>query len=413
MIMNDIYIVGVGMTPFGKFPDKSVKDLTREAVTGALKDAGCAISDIGAAWFANAAQGAIEGQNNIRGEVALRSMGFQGIPIINVENACASASTASYEAYAHLRAGMSDVVVAVGCEKMYSTDKEKSFQAFLGGTDVHRAQEEFQTLLSLGEGVTPPEGPSAQEGMKSIFMDIYAALARFHMKTFGTTQRHLAAVSSKNHFHSTMNPLSQYQKDMSIEEVLNARVVSWPLTLPMCSPISDGAAAVVMCTKDALRRFKKSRAIKVCATVLASSVNRKAEEVEKHLCHLAALKAYDRAGIEPKDISVAELHDATAFAEVQQSENLGFCKFGEGGPIAERGETRLGGRIPINVSGGLESKGHPIGATGLAQIYELVVQLRGEAGTRQVPNARFAIAENGGGFYGIEEAAACITILGR
>ena len=411
--MSEVYIVGVAMTPFAKLPESTVKQLTRDAVAGALNDAGCDIADIGAAWFANSGQGATEGQFSVRGEIALRSMGFEGIPITNVENACTSGSNALNQAYAHLRAGLSDVVLAVGCEKMTFIDKEPSLKAFLGGVDVYSAQETFMNLLALGEGVTPPEGVSDQGGMRSAFMDIYAALARFHMKTFGSTQRQLAAVASKNHFHSTMNRLSQYQKDMSIEEVLNARLISWPLTLPMCSPISDGAAAAVVCTQDALRRFDKSRAIKVCATVLGSSVNRKPEEVERHICHLIALRAYEQAGLEPKDMSVAELHDATAFAEVQQSENLGFCEFGQGGWIAERGETRLGGRIPVNVSGGLESKGHPIGATGLGQVYELVVQLRGEAGKRQVEKARFAVAENGGGFYGIEEAAACVTILGR
>jgi len=411
--MTEVYVVGIGMTPLGKSPEKSVKDLTREAVIAAVNDAGCAIKDIGAVWFANAAQGALEGQYNIAGQVALRSMGFQEVPIVNVENACASGSTAFHEAYAYLRSGLSDVVLAVGCEKLFLPDKEKSLGLFLGGTDVHQLQETFSMLVSLGEGVTPPEGVETQEGTRSVFMDIYAALAKFHMKTFGTTVRQLAAVASKNHFHSTMNPLSQYQKDMSIEEVLNARVVSWPLTLPMCSPISDGAAAAVLCTKDAMARFGKSRAVRVLATVLGTGVDRTPQELEKHICHLAALKAYERAGLGPKDMSVAELHDATAFAEIQQSENLGFCEFGQGGWIAERSETRLGGRIPVNVSGGLESKGHPIAATGLAQICELVLQLRGEAGDRQVRNARFGIAENGGGFYGIEEAAACVTILGR
>ncbi len=411
--MSDVYVVGVGMTPFGKFPDTTVKQMTKDSVTLALRDAGCDVADIGAAWFSNSGQGASEGQYSVRGEMALRPIGFEGIPITNIENACASASNAFNQAYTHLRAGLSEVALAVGCEKMTFPDKEKSFRAFLGGMDVHNTQETIVNLLSLGEGVTPPEGAADQEGMRSIFMDIYAAIARFHMKRFGTTQRQLAAVSSKNHYHSTMNPLSQYQKDMSIEEVLNARVISWPLTLPMCSPISDGAAAAILCRKEALRRFDRSRAVRVCATQLGTSVNRKPEEVEKHICHLLALKAYDQAGLEPKDISIAEAHDATAFAEVQQSENLGFCEFGQGGWIAERGETRFGGRIPINVSGGLESKGHPIGATGLGQIFELVVQLRGEAGDRQVENARFGIAENGGGFYGIEEAAACVTILGR
>jgi acetyl-CoA acyltransferase len=165
--------------------------------------------------------------------------------------------------------------------------------------------------------------------------------------------------------------------DMTIEDVLAARMIAWPLTLPMCAPISDGAAAAILVREEVLDRFNKSRAVKVCASVLGSGSDRRPEEVEKHICHRLALKAYDQAGIEPKDVSVAEVHDASAFGEIIQLENLGFCDFGEGGRLAERGETALGGRIPVNPSGGLESKGHPIGATGLAQIYELVLQLRG------------------------------------
>jgi acetyl-CoA acyltransferase len=244
-------------------------------------------------------------------------------------------------------------------------------------------------------------------------MDVYAAMAKFHMKRFGTTERQLAAVAAKNHHHSTFNPLAQYRNDMSIEDVLTARMITWPLTLPMCAPISDGAAAAILVREEALDRFDRNRAVQVCASVLGSGSDRGPEEVEKHICHRLALKAYDHAGIEPKDISVAEVHDASAFGEIVQLENLGFCDFGEGGRLAERGETALGGRIPVNPSGGLESKGHPIGATGLAQIYELVLQLRGEAIDRQVDGARFAIAENGGGFHGYEEAAACLTILSR
>ena len=411
--MSEIYVVGVGMTAFGKFPDKSVKELTKEAVTAAMADAGCKVADIQAVWFANTAQGANEGQYTVRGQMALRPMGFEGIPIFNVENACASASTAFNLACAHLRAGLSNVVLAVGADKMFFPDKEKAFRVFLGGMDVYSTEETFTLLLALGEGITPPKEASHKDGIKSVFMDVYAALARFHMKAFGTTQRQLAVVASKNHFHSTMNPLSQYQKDFTVEEVLNARIVSWPLTLPMCSPVSDGAAAAVLCNGETLGRFDRSRAVKLYASVVGSSVDRTPEEVERHSCHLAAMKAYDQAGLGPEDMSVAEVHDATSFAEIQQSENLGFCEFGQGGSLAETGETRLGGRIPINVSGGLVSKGHPVGATGLGQIHELVVQLRGEAGARQVEGARFAVAENGGGFYGIEEAAVAVTILGR
>lgn len=411
--MGDVYLVGVGMTPFGKFLDRTVKDLTREAVTGALADAGTGKADIESAFFANTSQSPMEGQYMVGGEIALREMGFSEIPISNVENACASASTAFHLAYTNIKAGLSDVALAVGAEKMTSRDKTKSMAIFDGAWDVHGVDELTRRLLQLGEGMTPPPGREADANMRSVFMDVYAALAKFHMKTFGTTERQLAAVAAKNHHHSTFNPLSQYRNDMSIDDVLNARMISWPLTLPMCAPISDGAAAAILVGEEALDRFDRKRAVKICASVLGSGSDRKPEEVEKHICRRAALKAYDIAGVGPEDMSVAEVHDASAFAEIVQVENLGFCKFGDGGKLAERGETALGGRIPVNPSGGLESKGHPIGATGLGQIYELVLQLRSEAGQRQVENARFAIAENGGGFHGYEEAAACITILGR
>jgi acetyl-CoA acyltransferase len=411
--MGDVYLVGVGMTPFGKFLDRTVKDLTLEAVTGALSDSGAGKTDIEAAFFANTSQSPMEGQFMVGGEIALRDMGFAEIPISNVENACASASTAFHLAYTNIKAGLSDVALAVGAEKMTSRDKTKSMAIFDGAWDVHGVDELTRNLLKLGEGMKAPPGREADANMRSIFMDVYAALAKFHMKTFGTTERQLAAVAAKNHHHSTFNPLSQYRSDMSVDDVLNARMISWPLTLPMCAPVSDGAAAAVLVSEDALARFDRSRAIKICASVLGTGSNRKPEEVEKHVCRRAALKAYDVAGVGPEDMSVAEVHDASAFAEIVQVENLGFCEFGDGGKLAERGETALGGRIPVNPSGGLESKGHPIGATGLGQIYELALQLRGEAGQRQVENARFAIAENGGGFYGYEEAVACITILGR
>lgn len=409
--MEEVFIVGVGMTAFGKFLERPLRDLVREAIDEALEDCGGERSWIEAAWFANAAQGAIENQHSIRGQVALRPLGFERIPIINVENACASASTAFNQAVASLRAGEQDAVIAVGCEKMYHQEKEKSFAIFQGSLDVEKGLEGYQRLLKLGEGVGPL--PDENSGKRSLFMDIYSAMARFHMKTFGTTQRQLAAISSKNHFHSTFNPKSQYRNPLSIEEILGARLISWPFTLPMCSPISDGAAAAVLCNRKGLSRFKPGRSIKVLSSVVGCGVDRKPEEFDKNVGRLAALKAYEKAGIGPKDISLAEVHDATAFAELQQSENLGFCEPGQGGWLAEKGATKLGGRIPINPSGGLESKGHPIGATGLGQIHELVTQLRGEAGARQVPEARFGIAENGGGFYEVEEAVIAITILGR
>jgi len=412
MASSDIYIVGVGMTPFGKFLDRSVKELTREAVTAALTDAGAQLTDIEAAWFANAAQSTLEGQGSIPGEIALRSMGIQEIPVTNVENACASASTALDQAATWLEAGRGGVALAVGAEKVVPEDRAKMFSVFDGGWDVHESKAAAARLLALGDGMSDPDGEE-DTGQRSVFMDIYGALAKFHMNAFGTTQRQLAAVAAKNHVHSQHNPLSQYREPMSVDEVMAARKVSWPLTLPMCSPISDGAAAAVLCREEELHRFDRSRAVKIHATALRTGSDRKAEEFDRHVTHLAAMDAYARAGLGPEDMDVAEVHDATAFAEIQQVENLGFCGFGEGGPLTESGATSLGGKIPVNPSGGLESKGHPVGATGLAQVFELTTQLRGEAGGRQVEGARFAIAENGGGFHGIEEAVACVTILGR
>lgn len=411
---DDIFIVGVGMTPFGKQPQKSFRQLAAEAVKLALADARCTTADIEAAWFGNVGQGALENQQAVRGQIALQAAGIEGVPVFNVENACASASTALSQAAAYLGAGLGDIVLAVGCEKMCVEDKQKIFELFEGCWDVENAQATLAGLKNVAEELVPPEIAEIEaKAARSVFMDIYAGLARDHMKRFGTTQRQIAHVSAKNHFHSTLNPLSQFRQDMSVEQVLAGRPVAWPLTLPMCSPVSDGAAAAVLCTRDALKRFDAKRAVKLMASVVAAGRRRSLDQYADHVCHKAAQRAYDTAGIGPKDISVAEVHDASAFAEVLQTENLMFCELGAGGALAESGATKLGGRIPVNTSGGLESKGHPIGATGLAQIHELVTQLRHEAGPRQVPNARFAIAENGGGFLGVEEAAACITVLGR
>jgi acetyl-CoA acetyltransferase len=409
--MSDLYVVGVGMTPFGKWLDRSVKDLTREAVNMALADAGCDKDAIGAAFFANAAQGAVEGQYMIPGQLALRAMGFSRIPVINVENACASASSAFYLACMQLRSGEADVVLAIGADKMFTPDKDRNLAVLTGAWDVHEVDTTLSNLGQLGQGVETPARIHGEA--HSIFMDVYAALAKQHMRRFGTTQRQLAAVAAKNHRHSVENPRSQYRTDFSVDEVLSARIISWPLTLPMCAPISDGAAAAVLCRREALHRFGSRRAIRIHASVLASGSDRGAEDLQNHICRRAALLAYEKAGLGPSDMSLAEVHDATAMGEIIQSENLGLCQPGDGGAMAERGETALGGRLPLNPSGGLESKGHPIGATGLAQIFELVTQLRHEGGKRQVENARFAVAENGGGFHGYEEAAACVTILGR
>ena len=407
---EDIFIVGVGMTAFGKMLDRSVKSLVAEAVTAALADCDAVVADIDLALFSNTTQAIMEGQHAVAGQVALRSMGFARLPIINVENACASASTAVYQAMGMLRAGMSEVALAVGVEKMHDADRGKSSAIFDGAWDVHEADRVLAGLADIGSGVEPP--PGTPPGVRSPFMHLYASMARGHMQAFGTTQRQLAAVSAKNHHHSTMNPLSQFRKDFSVDEVLASPVIAWPLTLPMCSPISDGAAAAILCTKSALRRFPDALPVRLLSCVLTSGSDRAWTEFDRHLCRVAALKAFEEAGVGPGDMSVAEVHDASAFAEIVQVENLGLCPIGQGGWISERGETSLGGRIPVNPSGGLESKGHPIGATGLGQVFELVQQLRGRAGARQVQGARFAVAENGGGFHGVEEAAAVVTVLG-
>jgi acetyl-CoA acyltransferase len=266
----------------------------------------------------------------------------------------------------------------------------------------------------MGRGIEPPPG-SGSDKPYSVFMDIYASMGRMHMREYGTTQRHFAAVSAKNHKHSVHNALAQYQDPYSVDDILRAPPITYPLTLPMCSPISDGAAAAIVCNEAGLAKLagRRGRAVRVLASVIQTGSDRPAAALDRHLVRLGSNKAYEQASVGPRDVSVAEVHDATAIGEIIQSEVLGLVEPGMGGPAAERGETSIGGRIPINPSGGLESKGHPIGATGLGQIHELVTQLRGEAGQRQVDGARIALAENGGGLYGVEEAVACITVLGR
>ncbi|HSV44590.1 MAG TPA: thiolase family protein, partial [Ramlibacter sp.] len=341
-------------------------------------------------------------------------MGFEAIPITNVENACCSSSTGLNQAFAHVKAGLVDVALVVGAEKMfYPEKKELMLQAFRGGWDVHTEAQSTQALLALGEGVQMPPEAAADSGLRSVFMDIYAALARQHMRHYGTTQRQMACVAAKNHWHSTMNPLAQYRHELSTQDVLSDRLVSWPLTRAMCAPLSDGAAALVVCSERALAGLHKARAVRVLASALVSGSNRDPNDLSRHLGRVAAQRAYAQAGVGPAEIDVAEVHDATSFAEILHVENLGFCEPGGGAAMAERGDTRLGGRLPVNTSGGLVSKGHPIAATGAIQIHELVLQLRGEAGGRQVEGARLAVAENGGGFFGVEEAATVVTILGR
>lgn len=412
--MEGIYIVGVGMTPFGRHFEKSVKQLTAWAVEDALKDGGCDRNWIEAAFFGNTGQGHFDGQHMIRGQLALLPLGISGIPIHNVEAACASASTAFHLAVNQLRAGAADVVLAVGAEKMYYADKAKMFGVFDSAWDLETADTNADIVEELGRGLEIPPGTTSDKPY-SAFMDVYAGLGRQLMARYGITQRQVAAVASKNHGHSVHNERSQYRMPMSVDEILAAPPITYPLTLPMCSPISDGAAAAIICTEAGIKRygFDRSRAIRVLGSGMRAASARDVADFDNHVSVRLARQVYDQAGVGPGDVDVAELHDAASIGELAICENTGLCKPGDSGLMAEAGETTLGGSLPINPSGGLESKGHPIGATGLGQIFELVQQLRGECGQRQVQGARIGFQVNGGGFWGVEEAIEHIGIFGR
>ena len=410
--MTTIYVCGVGMTAFGRHPEKTIKDLTRESVTAALEDANAAVAEVEAAYFTASTTGHLQGQIFVPGQIALRSMGFEEIPMYNVENACASGSSAFALACQALRSGDQDVVLAVGAEKMFIDDKNRMFSVFDGGWDVSKTDENRDRLLALGQGLEIPVGTSSPKPY-SVFMDVYAAFARLHMRSFGTTQAQIAAVSAKNHLHSVHNERAQFRGAYTVEEILSAPPITYPLTLPMCAPMSDGSAAALLCTQEGLRKIGAdgARAIRVLGTVTQTGSSRDAADYRNHITAVAARKLYDKTGFGPMDVDVVEVHDATAVGEIIQAENLQLADFGEAGPAAERGDFTIGGRVPINPSGGLESKGHPIGATGLGQLFELVTQLRGEAGARQVEGARIAVQENGGGLYGYEEAVAVLSML--
>ena len=412
--MSNIYVAGIAMTVFGRHTERSLENLAGEALVRALADAGCTARQLDIAYYSGMTNGLLQGQIAIPGQVIFSKIGIEGIPVHNVENACASGSSAFNLAVQSLKAGTADVALVIGAEKMNIPDKAKAFAIFEGGWDVSRAEENAATLLEMGEGVIPPPGSESDKPF-SKFMAIYAAFCRWHMKTYGTTQRQIAAVCAKNHQHSVHNPWSQFRKPFTVDDVLAAPPITYPLTLPMCAPLSDGAAAAILCNEAGLKRVgaDRNRCIRVAASVVRSFTHRSLDEPEKHISRLAALQAYEMAGLGPEEMDVAEVHDASAMGEIIQVENLGFVPLGGGGPAAERGDFSLGGLLPVNPSGGLESKGHPLGATGIGQLYELVVQLRGEAGARQVEGARHAIQENGGGLVGIEEAAVAVHILSK
>jgi acetyl-CoA acetyltransferase len=406
-------VIGGGMTKFGRHQDRNLKSLVAEGVNLALADAGVTKEQIQGVWVGNAAQGVLTGQESVRGQVVMQAMGVGGIPVVNVENACASSATALYGARPFITLGEMDLVLVIGMEKMYFEDRSKALAAIAGCADVETLPQLLQTFAEREErikrDVQGEQGEKKRSRQRSIFMDLYTTMFLDHMKKYGSTQRQLATISSKNHWHSTMNALAQYQKAFTVEEVLEAPEVVWPLTTPMCAPIGDGAAAIVVCSDDFALKIGASHAVEVAACMITSGQEKSAIK-ESTLSRLAK-SAYERAGIGPEDVSVAELHDATAIGELIASEELGLCPLGEGGLFAEAGHTRLGGKMPINVSGGLESQGHPIGATGVRQIVELYWHLTGRAGKRQVQGAKVGLAQNNGGSAGSTEAALSVTIL--
>ncbi len=407
---ENVYIIGTGMLKFSRYLDRSIKSLAGEALATVLEDAGISLDHIEAAWFSNSLWGMFSGQHCIRGQVALSANGLDKIPVINVENGCAGGSTALHSAVTAVRAGLYHCALAIGAEKVYDQDREKVMRSFASGADVEVIEQLVNALNAQKKQAHRDAEQKGQDGKKgghSSFMDLYAAGARMHMEKYGMTQRQLAAVASKSHCNSALNPLAQYTFPMTIDEVLADRAVSFPLTRAMCAPIGDGAAAAVICSEAFLKKRPNERAVRIRASVMQSGRLTGASDISRR----TARKAYDMAGVGPEDINVAEIHDATVFGEIYQAEQLGFCPEGEGGVMAEQGKTALNGPIPLNPSGGLISRGHPIGASGLAQIHELVVQLRGEAGNRQVANPRIALAENGGGFIGMGEASMAIHIL--
>lgn len=421
-----IYVIGVGHIKFGKNPDKTMKSMTGESAELALKDCGLNKSDLEAAWFSNSGWGQSEYQHCIRGQVALSAHGIEKIPITNVENACAGGSTAFNNAWMSVKSGVYNVALAVGTEKMYFDKPPRvsgggipglgRMSGFISGTDVEATLnmiDQLKKQIAEGNKQAAKEkggGDKPKNKDHSIFMDFYAMGARAHMKRYGTTQKQIAIIAAKNHNNSTMNPLAQYTFPQTVEQVMKDYIVAYPLTRAMCAPIGDGSAAAILCSEKYLEENPelKERAIIVRASILRSGSLKPYNAIGR-----ASAAAYEMAGLGPEDIDVAEVHDATAYAELDIIEKLGFCPVGQGGPFVESGATQLDGKVAVNPSGGLLARGHPIGASGLAQLYELVTQLRDEAGKRQVKDAKIALAHNGGGNLGPGEAALCVHILGK
>ena len=360
--MSDVYILGIDMMKFGRFPDLTVPQIGARAALMALDDAGLAIQQIEALYCANLGQ-----SNAMVGQRILREIGQTGIPVVNIANACASGATAFRDAWLSIQAGAYDLVLAVGVEQMG--------RGLLGGG---------------GAGGISTEGLLGSTTMPAVF----AEAGMEHSRKYGTTFEQFAKVSVKNHHHSTLNPKAMYQYETPLEEVMSAEMIAYPNTKLMCSVNVDGAAAAILASQRKARELGLKRAVRVKASVLTSDPWQERDLVmaDINTCtRLAASKAYEMAGVGPDDLDLVELHDCFATAEILHYENLGLCRDGEGGKLIDTGEVALGGRTPVNVSGGLLSKGHPLGATGIANLYEVSTHLRGEAGARQVDAARLGL----------------------
>ena len=384
--MGESYILGVSMTTFGKHLDQSLPELAYDPIWSAIRESEIDPHDIGIVFVGNAYGGLITGQESVRGQVVMREAGFSGIPIINVENACASGSTAFYLAHRAVASGQARLALAVGVEKLFCNDTAASLKALATSSDLDR------------------EGK-----MGMLFAGIYAMRVRAHMERYGITREQLALTAVKNHDHGALNPHSQYRNRMTVDEVLNSRMIADPITLYMTCPLGDGAAAVVVGTREMARRLKK-RPVRIAASVLGSfAYPRKGEPT---IAARVSKQAYREADITPSRVQVAELHDAVAPVELYLYEELGLCAPGESGRMIEERQTWYDGRMPVNTSGGLTAKGHPAGATGPAQIAEIVWQMRGEAGERQIsPAPAVGLVQNGGGNVAGETAVVAVHLL--
>jgi len=373
------------MHRFGRFPDRSLRDLGGHAALAALNDAGLGVKDVQAAFVSNSLAGLLLGQEMIRGQTILRDIGIGGIPVVNVENACAGGGTALYQAIMAVRAGAVDCALAVGAEKMFVADRSRTLEALQSAGDL-------EVISGLGLQFTA----------------VYAMRLRERMARGELELRHLVDVTVKAHANGARNPYAQFQHEVTPEEVLGSAKIADPLTLLMCSAICDGAAAAVVIRSGTMPDSNRP-AVRVRASALRMGTS--GVFGTQPTAGACASSAYEQAGVGPEDIDVFEVHDAMAPGELLYYEELGLCSQGEAGALLDKGVTAIGGRHPVNPSGGLSARGHPIGATGLAQVAELTWQLRGEAGDRQVATPRLALAQNSGGWLEGESAAATVHIL--